>query len=188
VERLLRILEGHHPATARHCRRVGCYSLVLAEALGLAADQRRVLWLAACLHDVGKLSLPAALLDRPGRLSAEERGRVRRHAELGERILARCGADGDLLRAVRHHHERCDGRGYPDGLAGTDIPLLARILAVTDCFDAMTQDRPYQAALALPEALAEVRREAGRQFAPGPAFALLDLLASERRADHVRAE
>jgi len=171
-------LEEHHVATAQHGQRVRRYALWLADALGLPRDQRRVLGLAAQLHDIGKLCLPVALLDKPGGLSAAEYRRVQQHAILGECLLTRLVPHPEFLRGVRHHHERFDGSGYPDVLVGTDIPFLARILSLADSFDAMTHVRPYRPALTWETAREQMRRQAGRQFDPELAVAFVDTVTA----------
>jgi HD-GYP domain-containing protein (c-di-GMP phosphodiesterase class II) len=126
---------------------------------------------AALLHDVGKIGLDDRILDEPGPLAPGDRARVEAHAELGERIAA--GSLGQAQLAwVRGHHERWDGAGYPDGLAGDAIPQGAQVIAVAEAWDAMTSERPYAAARSRDDALEEIRHEAGRQFAPGVAAAL----------------
>jgi HD-GYP domain-containing protein (c-di-GMP phosphodiesterase class II) len=138
----------------------------LADALGFGRRLRRRIGLAALLHDVGKLAVPAELLRKPGPLSTDERALIRRHPEIGEALLTPFLRDADVLAAVRGHHERFDGTGYPDGLRGRAIPFVARVVAVADAFDAMTTPRPYHAGLSVAEALDVLRREALHQFDP----------------------
>jgi len=120
----------------------------------------------ALLHDIGKIGVPDNILRKPAALSEAEWVTMRKHPEFGARIVAGIPFLEDVARIVRHHHERWDGRGYPDGLAGEDIPLGARIFAVADSFDAMTSDRPYRRAMTIDEARAEVARCRGTQFDP----------------------
>jgi len=122
--------------------------------------------LAALLHDIGKLEIPDALLTKEGWLTASEIETVCEHAALGGDILSRTPALADLAGAVRHHHEWFDGRGYPDGLAGEEIPWVSRVIAICDAFDSMTTPRPYAPALSVDQALEELRRGAGTQFDP----------------------
>jgi HD-GYP domain-containing protein (c-di-GMP phosphodiesterase class II) len=131
--------------------------------------------MAGLLHDVGKLGVPDAILCKPGKLTVDEFDAMRKHPEIGARILSRVRQIADLLPGVLHHHERMDGRGYPHRLADKGIPLLGRIICLGDCFDAMTTSRTYRAALPLPLALAEIRRCAGTQFDPALAEMFLRL-------------
>jgi HD-GYP domain-containing protein (c-di-GMP phosphodiesterase class II) len=127
----------------------------------------------AALHDIGKIGVRREVLNKPGGLEPSERGEVEQHTLIGERILAPIEFLAPIRPIVRHAHERWDGSGYPDGLAGEDIPLGARIVFACDAYDAMTTDRPYRAALTDPEARDELRRGAGKQFDPEVVEALL---------------
>jgi ribonuclease P protein subunit RPR2 len=118
------------------------------------------------LHDVGKVAVPDAVLFKPGRLTEEERGVISRHPEIGSEILRDVDFLGDAKLVVRHHHERWDGGGYPDGLIGEEIPAAARVFAVADTLDALTTDRPYRAAVGWDEARREIERHSGTQFDP----------------------
>ncbi|HEV2248874.1 MAG TPA: HD domain-containing phosphohydrolase, partial [Candidatus Limnocylindria bacterium] len=138
----------------------------IAERLEMDPEGRDDLYVAALLRDVGELGIDRRVLDAPGALTEEQREVVRRHPLLGETILAALAFLGDASRMVRGHHERWDGTGYPDGLAGGEIPLGARILSVADAFVAMTSERPYRAALRPAEALAAVIGGAGTSFDP----------------------
>jgi putative two-component system response regulator len=166
VDSLVRTLEERDPYTAGHSARVRRCAGRLARAVGLPRRERRQLALAAKLHDIGKLGVPDAVLNKPGRLDADERRLVEGHPAIGERILRPVIRSRAVLAAIRSHHERLDGGGYPDGLRGAQIPLLARLLTVADCFDALTSTRAYRAALSVPEALDVLRAGAGRQFEP----------------------
>jgi response regulator RpfG family c-di-GMP phosphodiesterase len=164
IDSLVRTMESRDGYTAGHSVRVRRYALRLAGALGLDEHQRRQLSLAAKLHDIGKVGVPDAILHKPGQLTAEETHIVRAHPEVGERILAPVIRDAEVLAGIRGHHERVDGTGYPDGLAGDAIPLLARLIAIPDCFDALTTSRAYRAALPPGQALAILRQGAGSHF------------------------
>jgi response regulator RpfG family c-di-GMP phosphodiesterase len=166
ITSLVRAVEQRDPYTAGHSRRVRRYALHLAAALGLEKRECRQLGLAAMLHDIGKVGIPDAILHKADRLTPEEDGIVRGHPEMGERILAPIVRSRTVLAAIRGHHERFDGSGYPDGLAGGQIPLLARLLALPDCFDALTTSRAYRPALPSSEALAILRDGAGTHFDP----------------------
>jgi putative two-component system response regulator len=166
VASLVRAMEERDPYTAGHSRRVRAYALGLAEALHLDARQQRLLSLAAQLHDIGKVAVPDAILRKPAALAADEQAVVREHPVTGERILAPIVRSRAVLAAIRGHHERLDGSGYPDGLAGDRIPLLARLIAIPDVFDALTTQRAYRPALPPAEALGILRAGAGTHFEP----------------------
>jgi putative nucleotidyltransferase with HDIG domain len=166
ITSLVRTVEERDPYTAGHSRRVRAYALRLALALGLDRSQRKQLSLAAVLHDIGKVGIPDGILHKPDRLTPEEDRIIRSHPEMGEHILAPIVRNKDVLAAIRGHHERIDGSGYPDGLAGEQIPLLARVLAIPDCYDALTTSRAYRPALPPREALAMLEAGAGSQFDP----------------------
>ncbi len=150
--------------TKRHSEEVALYALFLSDRLQLDAEFRRALRLAGLLHDVGKIGIPDAILRKPAKLTDAEYAVVKQHVALGDLIVREVG-DAELVRAgVRHHHERWDGRGYLTGLAGNDIPLIGRILAVADAFSAMTSSRPYRKALSVKEALDRLGDAAGTQL------------------------
>ncbi|HTU21543.1 MAG TPA: HD domain-containing phosphohydrolase [Gemmataceae bacterium] len=165
IASLVRTVEERDPYTAGHARRVRAYALQLAAALGLDRRRRQV-GLAAMLHDIGKVGIPDAILHKPDRLNPEEDRIIRGHPEVGERILAPIVRSAAVLAAIRGHHERLDGRGYPDGLQGEQIPLLARVIAIPDCYDALTTSRAYRSALPKEEALAILEAGAGSHFDP----------------------
>src|SRR5699024_6739078 len=168
AERLARAAEYRDDGTGEHTQRVGRNAAVIAMLLGFHEEDAEVLFAAAKLHDVGKIGIPDAILHKAGQLTTEERALMQQHTMIGARILA----DGRsrLLQTAEqiclHHHERFDGTGYPDGLAGTDIPMAARIVAAADVLDALVFARPYKPAWPAPEALAEISNEAGQQFDP----------------------
>jgi HD-GYP domain-containing protein (c-di-GMP phosphodiesterase class II) len=152
--------------TRRHSEDVARYADFLACRLDLDADTKRAIHSAALLHDIGKIGMPDAILHKPGRLTDEEFAISKEHVALGDSIV-RDLPDNDLIRAgIRHHHERWDGRGYIDGLAAEEIPLVARILAVGDAFSAMTTTRTYRKGLAMEEALIRLEAAAGGQLDP----------------------
>jgi diguanylate cyclase (GGDEF)-like protein len=170
---LLRALQERNPELAQRHAEVARLVVAVAERMALPHDEHTQLRQAAELHDVGKMGLPEELLHKPGPLDAEEWAFVRRHPLIGERIIGAAPALAPAARLVRSTHERFDGSGYPDGLAGDQIPLGARIIAVCDAFTAMTSSRPYAAQRTLSEAIAELRQCAGSQFDP----AVVDLFS-----------
>ena len=177
VERLALAAELHDGDTASHTRRVGRNAALIAWVLGFGREEVEEIFVAAKLHDVGKIGVSDMVLYKPGRLEAEEWALMKQHPSIGARILS--GSRSRLLQLAEQisfsHHERFDGSGYPQGLAGKDIPLVARIVAVADVLDALVHSRPYKPAWPVHEALAEVQSEAGRLFDPDVAAACLDI-------------
>jgi putative nucleotidyltransferase with HDIG domain len=165
-----------------HASRVMDYAMLIGEELGLPFEEVEQLRFAGLLHDVGKTGVPAEILLKPSKLSAEELEHVRAHAELGATIVDQIEFLKSLTPVILHHHERWDGQGYPAGLAGEEIPLLARVLAVADSFDAMRSDRPHRKKLPLGTAKAELKAGAGSQFDPQIVTALLDGLGKQAAA------
>jgi two-component system, cell cycle response regulator len=170
---LVRAQSERDRALGDHASDVAALAEPVARRLGLSGEDLHRVRQVAELHDVGKLAVPDAILDKPGPLTDDEWELVRRHPVVGQRILAAAPALVAVADIVRSTHERVDGDGYPDGLAGTDIPLIARIIAVCDAFDAMTSNRPYRPPLSVDEALAELRHCAGTQFDPDVVAAFL---------------
>jgi putative nucleotidyltransferase with HDIG domain len=148
-------LDARDRYTAGHSAAVAIYARDIARRMGLPAEQQQLVHLCGLVHDVGKIGLPASLLEKPGGLSLDERRQMESHSEIGERILRNVDDYAEIADVVRHHHERVDGNGYPDRLRGEDIPLLARIIAVADAYNAMTSDRPYRDAM--PSRVARLR-------------------------------
>ena len=176
---LLKALEEHHPDLGDHVHDVGQLAEVVGRKLGLAGQSLHQVRQAAELHDIGKVAVPRAILDKPGPLSSEEWAFVARHTLIGERILGAALALRPVARIVRASHEHFDGNGYPDGLRGQEIPFGARIVAVCDAYDAMTSDRPYRSRMSHQAALAELRRCAGGQFDPAVVDAFCRVRADE---------
>lgn len=167
IETLAMAVDAKDQVTHGHIRRVQQYALALARVLGLKdEDQVKALEAAALLHDMGKLAVPEYILNKPGRLSAAEFERMKRHAAVGADILSAIDFPYPVVPIVRYHHESWDGTGYPDGLRGTDIPIGARILAVVDCFDALTSDRPYRPKLPDGDALHVLMQRRGTMYDP----------------------
>jgi putative nucleotidyltransferase with HDIG domain len=152
---LIATLDARDRYTAGHSAAVATYASDIARRMSLEEEQCELGHLCGLVHDIGKIGLPAGLLEKPGALTLDERREMQRHSEIGERILAKVDTYAEIAAIVRHHHERVDGQGYPDGLSGTDIPLLARIIAVADAYNAMTSDRPYRDAM--PSRVARLR-------------------------------
>jgi len=155
-------IEAKDPYTEGHCDRLSKYSVALAEKLGLPDELLTALRRGGSVHDIGKLAVPERILLKPGPLDPDERRIMQQHTIIGERICAPLRSFRNVLPIIRHHHEKWDGSGYPDGLKGEAIPLTARILQITDIYDALTTARPYRQALPVPEALAIMREEASR--------------------------
>ncbi|MEA2507410.1 MAG: hypothetical protein QOH48_2028 [Actinomycetota bacterium] len=178
IETLVSALEARNPDTNAHAKRIPDLALGLAAAMNLPADFRRSLRLGSILHDVGKIGVPDAILLKPSGLTDAEWEIMRRHPVIGEQMLKPIDFLASALPIVRHHHERWDGGGYPDGLVEGSIPLAARIVAVCDSFDAMISDRPYRAGLPTATALEEILRCAGTQFDPACAKLLAEVVTA----------
>jgi diguanylate cyclase (GGDEF)-like protein/PAS domain S-box-containing protein len=177
------LAEIKDPYVRGHQERTSDVAATLAEKMGLSPDRVRGTRLAGLVHDLGKAGISKRILIKPGKLTEEEFAEIKEHPSLGSMMItSQVEALDQLVPIVRHHHERFDGKGYPDGLAGDEIPLEARILAVVDAFDAMTHERSYRKALSREEALAEVKRGAGTQFDPAVVEAFLAWAAKEGEA------
>jgi putative two-component system response regulator len=160
-------IEAKDPYTEGHCDRLSKYSVAMAKKLGLPQDLRVALRRGGLVHDIGKLAVPEHILLKPGPLTPEERKIMEQHTIAGERICAPLRSFRHVLPIIRHHHEKWDGSGYPDGLKGEQIPLTARILQITDIYDALSTDRPYRKALPAEKALAIMREEVNRGWWDG---------------------
>jgi putative nucleotidyltransferase with HDIG domain len=156
---LVATLDARDRYTAGHSAAVAIYARDIAQRLGLSEEQHQLAHLCGLVHDIGKIGLPPGLLEKPGALSLEERRQMQEHSAIGERILAKVEDYAEIARIVRHHHERIDGMGYPDGIAGDEIPLISKIIAVADAYNAMTSDRPYRDAM--PSRVARMRLAQG---------------------------
>ncbi|MQA98999.1 MAG: HD domain-containing protein [Actinobacteria bacterium] len=163
LRKLVQALEANDPYTHGHSRRVGRHSLMIAKAMGLPAEYAEKVFTAASIHDVGKLHLPPQILKKPGKLTDQEFEIIKEHPAIGAAMASDLD-NGEITEIVRHHHERLDGRGYPDRLAGDAIPLGARIIAVADTFDALTSTRAYREASEHKVALDIIKKEAGAQL------------------------
>jgi HD-GYP domain-containing protein (c-di-GMP phosphodiesterase class II) len=168
--------------TCGHSERVALLSRHLAGLAGRPDNEIERIYMAGLLHDVGKIGVPESVLQKTGKLTPEEFDQMKKHPEIGARILADVKQVEDIIPGVLYHHERYDGKGYPTGLAGKNIPLMGRIICLADCFDAMTSNRTYRKALPLEVALAEIRRCSGTQFDPELAETFLKINPDEFRA------
>lgn len=183
IQALTSALEARDPYTEAHTGRIRDLALAVALALKVGPEERRAVHLGALLHDVGKIGVSDSILRKPGPLSDEEWKVMREHPEIGERMLENVDFLQPALVVVRHHHERWDGRGYPDGLKGEEIPLAARIVGVCDAYDAMTSDRPYRKAMTKDDACGEILTESGTQFDPRCAQLLVDVVKKVGETD-----
>ncbi len=172
-------LDSRESGAAGHSIRVAKYAVRLGRHIGLSQAQIRVMEQAAILHDIGKLGIPERLLHKSGKLTPEEESLVRRHPEIGFHILSGIKYLSEAALVIRHHQERYDGTGYPDGLSGGQIPLCARIFAVAYTLDCLTSDRPYRMAQSFEAARDEIRRSAGSQLDPGVVCAFLEIPLEE---------
>jgi putative nucleotidyltransferase with HDIG domain len=161
---LANAVEARDAYTGKHAQRVAAYGLRIAHAAGVEVDPE--VEFGFLLHDIGKVAVPDAILFKPGPLTPEERALMIKHPQIGSEILRHIDFLDDAKVVVLHHHERWDGQGYPDGLAGEEIPLQARVFALADTLDALTTDRPYRPACGWAEARQAIRAEAGAQFDP----------------------
>lgn len=166
IEALALAIEAKDETTGEHLQRVRVYAMALAKELGLSEDETEALRAASVLHDIGKLAVPEHIISKPGKLTPEEFEKMKIHPIVGAEILEQVHFPYPVVPIVRAHHEKWDGSGYPNGLAGEDIPIGARILAAVDCLDALASDRQYRKALPLDEAMAKVVADAGKSFDP----------------------
>ncbi len=164
VKGLAKALEAKDPYTRGHSERVAKYSLIIADRLGLSSDLKEKLEFASLLHDIGKIGVKDSILNKPGKLTREEYEYVKKHPVTGVEIVSQVTDDRDILDAIKHHHERWDGKGYPDGLKGVDIPLLARIISVSDTFDAMTSKRAYREPYSVSQTIDEMEKVSWSQL------------------------
>jgi putative two-component system response regulator len=182
VARLAAAAEFRDDDTGQHTRRVGDLSVAIAERLRLPDAQVELIGIAAPLHDIGKIAVPDAILSKPGKLTAAEFEQIKTHTAIGAQMLA--GSPFALLEVAEQialtHHEKWDGSGYPAGMAGDAIPIVGRIVAIADVFDALTHERPYKTAWSTADAIAEMTSQAGRHFDPVALDAFLGLHATGR--------
>jgi putative nucleotidyltransferase with HDIG domain len=177
LKALARTVDAKSSWTAGHSERVADIALKIGKSLGLDTSSLINLQRAAFLHDIGKIGVPVAVLDKPGKLSHEEFNLIKAHPQIGRRILEPIKAYDEIIPMVVEHHERFDGKGYPDGIKGSSISLGARILAVADVYDALKSDRPYRDGMPFEQVIEIIKQEAGRQFDPVIVNAFLDVVA-----------
>jgi putative nucleotidyltransferase with HDIG domain len=175
---LVATLDARDRYTAGHSAAVAVYARDIAARLGLTQEQQQLAHLCGLVHDIGKIGLPAGLLEKPGALTLDERRQMEEHSVIGERILANVDDYAEIATVVRHHHERVDGHGYPDGLVGDDVPLISRIIAVADAYNAMTSDRPYRDAMPSQVARLRLAQAVESQFDTSVVAAFEAILAS----------
>lgn len=180
VDALSTALDAKNSYMCGHSERVAELSLLMAQTMGLPLVEQERIHIGAHLHDIGKIGIPDAILNKPGKLTEEEFDTIRQHPEIGGTIVGKIKVFRSVSDIVRHHHERFDGRGYPDGLCGEEISLGARIVAVADSFDAMTTMRTYRSAFSVCEAIEETDRCKGSQFDPA-IVEVLKTLAIEKK-------
>jgi putative nucleotidyltransferase with HDIG domain len=175
---LVATLDARDQYTAGHSAAVAIYARDIAKRIGMSEEQQELVHLCGLVHDIGKIGLPAGLLEKPGPLTLEERRQMEQHSEIGERILRNVDDYAEIADVVRSHHERIDGMGYPDGIHSDEIPLLARIIGVADAYDAMTSDRPYREALPSRVARMRLAQAVGTQFDTAVVAAFEAILAT----------
>jgi putative nucleotidyltransferase with HDIG domain len=187
---LVTTLDARDRYTAGHSAAVAVYARDIATRMDLTVETQQLAHLSGLLHDIGKIGVPPGVLEKNGPLTLNERRKMEEHSVIGERILANVEAYSEIARIVRHHHERLDGQGYPDGVIGHDIPLISRIICVADAYNAMTSDRPYRDAMPVDVARERLLQAAGTQFDPEVVAAFDELLetASETYSSGARAD
>jgi putative nucleotidyltransferase with HDIG domain len=182
VKTLASAIDAKSPWTKGHSERVTKYAVMIAEKMNIEPAEIEKLRLGGFLHDIGKIGTFDVILDKPGKLTAEEFELVKKHPAKGEEILSPIKQFKDIIPVVLYHHERWDGTGYPEGLKGEKIPLLARILCVADSYDSMTADRPYRSAPGIEYAVSEFRNCSGTQFDPRVVEVFVEILGEKKKA------
>ena len=166
IQALVKAVEAKDPHTKQHSEHVARYAIDLAATMGATIEVKKIVRIAALLHDVGKIGVPDHILTKSGKLTDKEFEHIRRHPTMGADILSKIALFGEHAMAIRHHHERWDGNGYPDGLAAEEIPWIARIINIADSIDAMLMQRTYKNSYPINKMLGELQRCAGTQFDP----------------------
>lgn len=164
VEKFIKMIAGKSPSTAKHCKRVSKLSLDIGKAYNLPATHMKDLFIASILHDIGKIYIPYKILDKPCKLTSKEYEIIKTHCKIGFEFLNKIENFTNISNIILYHHERYDGKGYPCGLKGEQIPLLSRIIAVADSFDAMVSIRPYRYKISTIEAVKEIQKNRFTQF------------------------
>ena len=180
LKMLNKILEARDHYTGEHSKKVSRYAVMIAQELGLSEDEQEVMRETALLHDIGKVGVSESILNKPDKLTRQEWTDIKKHAQIGAGFLEPLEVLHIEQSMVRHHHERYDGKGYPDHLKGEEIPLYARILAIADSYEAMTSKRPYRSGLTNEQAIAELNRCSGTQFDPKIVQVFLKILKREK--------
>ncbi len=190
VKAMSSAIDAKDPYTQGHSERVAMLSAKIAQQLGQSEEQVERIRISGLVHDVGKIGVPESVLCKPGRLTDDEFGMIKLHPTIGYEILKDIPSLHDILPGVLHHHEKWDGSGYPEGLSGEDIPLMARIMAIADTFDAMSSNRAYRSGMPRAKVLAEIERCAGSQFDPEliPHFLAIDLTQYDEMVSHHAAQ
>jgi response regulator RpfG family c-di-GMP phosphodiesterase len=188
LETMARALDARDPYTAGHSDRVSANSTAIAEAMGLPPDQAEIIRIGAKMHDIGKIGIPDAVLQKPGALTEEEFDLIKLHPQMGKRILEKAGQFQDYLPIIELHHEDWDGRGYPYGLVGEEVPLGARIVHVADVYDAITSNRAYRSAMPREQVQEIMQRGSGTQFDPEVAEVFLSLLRQRQMLEDILGE
>ena len=182
IQTIRHTVEAKDTYTKGHSDRVALYSVLLGKKLGLSKDDLRKLKLGGLFHDVGKIGIPDSILQKKTRLTNTQYNKIKEHPIIGANILSNASIFKDIIPIVKHHHERFDGTGYPDGLKGNGIPYLARITAITDSFDAMNSKRVYRNSLTIKDIFNEIQKNKGTQFDPVITDAFLDILKNDYKS------
>lgn len=183
VEAFTALIDARHPYTKGHSDRVAAICLAISRQLNLSEKFGRFIHIAGHLHDIGKIGIPDIILLKPGKLTVREFVQIKAHSQIGYNILHKVKRLEEIACVIRHHHERWDGKGYPDGLQAKCIPLASRIIAVADSYDAMTSLRSYRRSLSHAEAIREMRRCSGSQFDPVIVAAFLEITRQQGLAN-----
>ena len=181
IETISRAIDAKDPYTNGHSKRVAYYSVLIGERLGLSEEDLLFLRYAALLHDIGKIGIPDAILQKPCELTPQEYEQIKQHTHIGAEILKGAPLLRDAVIGAKYHHEKWDGTGYLEGLSGEDIPLFARIICVADTYDSMITDRPYHKAETKAAAIKEIGRFGGTQFDPKITIIMIEIMQEETK-------